>query len=85
MLSWNVTTQLGFALRVDTSYIFAIIILLFAFVNVSILASTLSLHIYIHALIQAQRIILLVHIAQPYQLRIHFKSYSSRSPVIETY
>ena len=69
-------------LRVDTSYIFAIIILLFTFVNVSIHASTLSLYTYIHALIQAQRIILLLYIAQPYRLRIYFKSYGSRSPVI---
>ena len=76
---------IGFALRVDTSYIFAIIILLFAFVNVFTHASTLSLHIYIHALIQAQRIILLVHTAQPYRLRIYFKPYGSRSPVTETY
>ena len=76
---------IGFALRVDTSYIFAIIILLFALVNVFIHASTLSLHTYIHVLIQAQRIILLLYIAQPYRLRIYFKSYGSRSPVIETY
>ena len=76
---------IGFVLRVDTSYIFAIIILLFALVNVFIHASTLSLHTYIHALIQAQRIILLLYIAQPYRLRIYFKSYGSRSPVIETY
>ena len=75
----------GFALRVDTSYIFTIIILLFAFVNVFTHASTLSLHIYIHALIQAQRIIILLYIAQPYRLRIYFESYGSRSPVIETY
>ena len=60
-------------------------LLLFAFVNVFIHASTLSLHTYIHALIQAQRIILLLYIAQPYRLRIYFKSYGSRSPVIETY
>ena len=53
--------------------------------NVLIHASTLSLHTYIHALIQAQRIILLLYIAQPYRLRIYFKSYGSRSPVIETY
>ena len=76
---------IGFALRVDTPYIFAIIILLFAFVNVVIHASTLSLHLYIHALIQAQRIILPIHIAQPYRLRIYFKIYGSRSPVTETY
>ena len=51
--------------------------------NVSIHASTLSLYTYIHALIQAQRIILLIHIAQPYRLRIYFKSYGSRSSVIK--
>ena len=62
-----------------------IIILLFAFVNIFTHASTLSLHIYIHALIQAQRIIPLVHTAQPYRLCIYFKSYSSRSLVTETY
>ena len=76
---------MGFALRVDTSYIFAIIISPFAFVNVFIHASTLSLYTYIHALIQAQRIILPVYIAQPYRLRIYFKSYGFRSPVTETY
>ena len=76
---------IGFALRVDTFYIFTIIISLFAFVNVSIHASTLSLYIYIHALIQAQRIILPLYTAQPYRLRIYFKSYGSRSPVTETY
>ena len=46
---------------------------------------TVSLYTYIHALIQAQRIILLLYIAQPYRLRIYFKSYGSRSPVTETY
>ena len=76
---------IGFALHIDTSYIFAIIISLFAFVDVSIHASTLSLHTYIHASIQAQRIILPLYIAQPYRLRIYFKSYGSRSPVTETY
>ena len=76
---------IGFALRIDTSYIFASITLLFTFVNVFIHTSTLSLHLYIHALIQAQRIIPLLYIARPYRLRIYFKSYGSRSPVIETY
>ena len=76
---------IGLVLCVDTSYIFAIIILLFAFVNVFTHASTLSLHTYTHALIQAQRIILPLYIAQPYRLRIYFKSYGSRSPVTETY